>query len=520
MRTKSALLAFVPFIIFSSTSTSGCRSSGGGGGASTPVVPGSTAVPTLVFALPSISASAVGPGDTLTATVALANPNSASVSIQQALLVAQTPTGSSVDLAPVASATTIAAGGQLLYSASRVFGAQDPQGSWTVSASYLDQAGVWHVSSPVAFTVQPAPSPFVTVDRANARFLLGGKPFFFAATNAYYLAQEHAYGSSVTLDALDASKAVGVRVIRTIGYCDGYQVAGTNPNDPAIIQLTPGVYQPSGLAAIDFVVSEAGKRGIHLIITLVNNWTNYGGMQQYVQWAGLTDHDAFFTNPNVKQLYKNYLRDFVTRTNGITGIAYKDDPTILSWELANEARCASDPGAVRGVLASWYQEMATYLKSVDPNHLVGTGEEGNDVSSAGYSSYSSGGWLDGTTGSSFRANIAVPAIDWGTVHVYPDNAGMSNALTDGSNWILDHVNLARAQGKPLVVGEYGLSTSPHSIYKSWLDVVESSGAAGASLWQLVPQSRVAQAQEPTDVVYPTDPEVSALSNDAAVMNAR
>jgi hypothetical protein len=501
--------------------TAGCRSSGGGGGGSTPVVPGSTATPALVFALPSLSSGTPAIGDTLTATVSLANPNTSSVSIQQALLVAQTPSGAAIDLLPAQSAATIAPGSPLVYSASYTFAPSDPLGSWTLSASYLDQAGAWHVSPTVAFTVQaPAASSFVTVDRTTPRFLLAGKPFYFAATNAYYLGQDIAYGSSVSLDALDAAKAVGIKVVRTIGFNDGYQVSGTNPKDSAIIQLSPGVYQPSGLAAMDTVVSEAGKRGIRLIITLVNNWTSFGGMQQYVQWAGLTDHDAFFTDANVKQLYKNYIQFFVTRTNTITGVAYKNDPTIMSWELANEARCSTDPGATRGIVAAWYQEMGTFLKSVDPNHLVGTGEEGNDVSPAGYSSFSTNNWLDGSSGSSFRANIALSAIDWGTVHVYPDAAGMTNALTDGSNWILDHVNLARTQGKPFIVGEYGLSTSPHSIYKSWLDVVESSGAAGASLWQLVPRSRLAQATEPTDVVYPSDPEVSALSNDAAVMNAR
>jgi mannan endo-1,4-beta-mannosidase len=453
--------------------------------------------------------------------VTITNTGAAPVVIEQAFLTAVPLVGAPSSFAPLTSATTIAPGAALVVSASRTFTAADPAGSWSIVATYLDASGAAHASATTYFVLAaPGPPAFVTVDRANGRFLLAGQPFYFCGTDAYYLAQEHAYGSPVTTDALDAARAVGMRVVRTIGYFDGYDVAGTTSSDPAIIQLSPGVYRESGFQGMDFVISEAGKRGIKLVINLVNNWTSFGGMQQYVQWAGLTDHDAFFTNPAVKQFYQNYLRDFVNRRNTFTGIAYKDDPTILGWELANEARCASDPGATQGILAAWYQEMATYLKSLDSNHLVSTGEEGNDVTTSGYSSYTNGSWLDGTTGSSYRANIALSAIDWGTVHVYPDAAGMTDPLNDGSNWILDHVKIAAAQGKPLFVGEYGLQTSPHSIYASWLDVVASSGAAGSAVWEMIPPSRAAQTTENTDVLYPNDPEVSALENDAVLMNAK
>jgi endo-1,4-beta-mannosidase len=52
--------------------------------------------------------------------------------------------------------------------------------------------------------------------------------------------------------------------------------------------------------------------------------------------------------------------------------AYRDDPTILSWNLINEPRC--DAIGCNTDILNWIEEMAPYLKSVDSNHLVTVGE--------------------------------------------------------------------------------------------------------------------------------------------------
>lgn len=37
------------------------------------------------------------------------------------------------------------------------------------------------------------------------------------------------------------------------------------------------------------------------------------------------------------------MQTLLTRKNHLTGVEYRDDPTILAWELMNEPRCATDP---------------------------------------------------------------------------------------------------------------------------------------------------------------------------------
>jgi mannan endo-1,4-beta-mannosidase len=67
------------------------------------------------------------------------------------------------------------------------------------------------------------------------------------------------------------------------------------------------------IQGLDFVLAEARKYGIKMILSLVNNYDSFGGRKQYVQWAreqGQTigSDDEFFTNPVAKGIYKNHIK--------------------------------------------------------------------------------------------------------------------------------------------------------------------------------------------------------------------
>ena len=71
--------------------------------------------------------------------------------------------------------------------------------------------------------------------------------------------------------------------------------------------------------------------------------TVFGPVMQYIQWAGAEGHDPFFTDPDVKPLFKNHIDVMVNRRNTINNRLYKDDPAIFAWDLMNEPRCDCFP---------------------------------------------------------------------------------------------------------------------------------------------------------------------------------
>lgn len=66
------------------------------------------------------------------------------------------------------------------------------------------------------------------------------------------------------------------------------------------------------------MISEARKYGVHVILSLVNNFNDYGGRKQYVQWAkergqAINSDDDFYNNTVVKGYYKDYVKVHIYR---------------------------------------------------------------------------------------------------------------------------------------------------------------------------------------------------------------
>ncbi|KAG8653372.1 hypothetical protein MANES_05G006400v8 [Manihot esculenta] len=256
------------------------------------------------------------------------------------------------------------------------------------------------------------------------------------------------------------------------------------------------------LQGLDFVISEAGKHGIYLILSLVNNYEEFGGRPRYVQWARergqqLSNDDDFYTNPTVKTFYKSHVKAVLTRVNSITGVTYQEDPTIFAWELMNEPRCSDFSGTQ---IQDWIKEMASYVKSIDSSHLLEIGLEGFYGDSM--KQLNPGNLLVGTD---FITNNQVPDIDFSTIHLYPEQWLLNSSEEDQAafvdSWVKAHIQDSDSVlKKPLIIGEFGKSSRIPGyslqkrdgyfvkIYNAIYSSVTSEGPfSGGVFWQLMAQ---------------------------------
>ncbi len=291
-------------------------------------------------------------------------------------------------------------------------------------------------------------------------------PYHFMGTNLWYapiLGSVGEGGNRTRLCAeLDSLRALGVSNLRILVGADG----GSKHVQSVVpcLQPEPGVLNDTLLAGLDFTLVEMAKRHMVAVIYLTNSWDWSGGYGFYLRATGHGDSpDAsgegysayvdyaadFFRDAAARALYADFVERVVTRTNSLTGRPYRDDPTIMAWQLCNEPRpfhrdCAE-------TFVAWVRETARRIKRLDPNHLVSTGSEGTV-----------GCLLDEQI---CRRVHAIPEIDYLTVHIWPVNWGWAKrgSLFDclprvyerTEEYIALHDRMARQLDKPFVVEEFG-----------------------------------------------------------------
>jgi hypothetical protein len=316
------------------------------------------------------------------------------------------------------------------------------------------------------------------VYRDGTNFMLNGQSFYYAGSNLYYLGLTP--DQTRVNNLLQGFQNKGVKVLRIWAF-------NNRPDDG--IQTSLGVYNETRFRELDYAVAKARDYGIRVILTMVNNWNDYNGMQWYVdqRLGSGQPHYKFYSDSSVKQDFKNYVSTLLNRTNYYTGQQYKNDPYVFAWELANEPRNTSYTTNDNGdMMLNWINEMGAYIKGIDPNHMLTTGEEGFRYNTSGSSSYPDSGY-DKTD---FARNILSSYVDFATIHVYPQHWG---GLDD--NWVNyylnDRADLAHnVANKPIVMEEYGVETSDTTFggrdarFTKWQQYASAADFDGTMVWQM------------------------------------
>jgi endo-1,4-beta-mannosidase len=217
--------------------------------------------------------------------------------------------------------------------------------------------------------------------------------------------------------------------------------------------------------AFDHTLAVAKAHGKRVIATLADQWgACENGVYKNESWyqSGYISTVAVGTT----QPYRDWVAAVVSR--------YRDNPTVLAWQLMNEAEdltvfrgpCSSTANAT---LKSWTADMAAVVKSIDANHLLSLGTIGSGQC----------GGLD------YAGLHSVSGIDLCEYHDY----GAPDSPMPGDQWhgLQVQLNRCAALNKPLFVGESGIANVGPAQrraagFEAKLRAQFSAGVVGELIW--------------------------------------
>jgi mannan endo-1,4-beta-mannosidase len=312
------------------------------------------------------------------------------------------------------------------------------------------------------------PGPFVTVQ--NTLFFERQRPLSLVSINFWHaLFLADAQHLPQLRKELDQLKSIGFNHLRVMAAFEG---PDTEPwRMIPSTQPSPGKWQSALLENLDRLMVEAKSRNLYITLTLSNFWPWSGGFAQYLKWAKPevfpsipypppaeegnwnTYQDftsQFYETPEAISLYRDTLQKIILRTNQVSQVPYREDPTLLAWQLANEPRTTRD----RKHFLKWIQSTSEFIHQLDPNHLISLGSEGEtqNPKQAGLNPFE---------------DHSFPYIHFVTAHLWVQNweiynplqheKTFHNAITFADQYLDRHIEVAKKLKKPFVLEEFGLA---------------------------------------------------------------
>ena len=300
----------------------------------------------------------------------------------------------------------------------------------------------------------------------DGHFVRHGQPYYYVGTNFWYgaiLGSEGQGGDRKRLcRELDKMKSLGIDNLRILVGSDGKR--GVKTKVEPTLQEAPGVYNDTILAGLDYLLMQMDKRNMVAVLYLNNSWEWSGGYGYYLEQAGMgkaprPNEDGYpaFMNFVAKyascekahQLFYDYVRFIIGRTNRYTHRRYVDDPAIMSWQIGNEPRAFSKEALP--AFEHWLAEASSLIRSLDSNHLISIGSEGS--------------WGCENDIACYERICADKNVDYCNIHLWPYNwswARQDHLVEDlgvscqnTKEYIDQHLAVCARIKKPLVMEEFG-----------------------------------------------------------------
>jgi mannan endo-1,4-beta-mannosidase len=237
---------------------------------------------------------------------------------------------------------------------------------------------------------------------------------------------------------------MGARVVRS-------QTVGDSVGCALCLEPERGRFNGRAFERIDYAIRSARVHGLKVVPTIVGDDARAGGSGcVYLRWRGidvpgcsLVNMAPFWTDATVRGDVEQHLTALLNHVNRYTGVAYKDDPTILGWDLLNGGDSPRP----------WTRAIVEHLRTIDRRHLV--------LSSA---------W-----------NALIPGVDVCVAFVYPHWRQPLASLRDERA-------ACRSARKPFVAYEYGWDRTNYrtiGAFRAFLATLAKDPlVAGDAFWAL------------------------------------
>lgn len=318
------------------------------------------------------------------------------------------------------------------------------------------------MASAAGIAAHPDQPHFLT--RNGTQLLLDGKPLRLVSVNKFDLFLRYLKGGDDRAQATAAMEEASRRAFTAIRF----SAVGFWPTD-----MKDWHRQDFYWGAFDALVADAKRLGLRLIPVV--NWNVY----LFPDMAGECVLDMM-TNPDSRswQYLELYARQLVGR--------YKDDDTILFWELSNELNLGADLAPMRphgwsdmnwrelgapfmrlrrdnyttDQMIAYAHRLASVIRGVDRNHLIATGYSAPRPAAQHMRNQKDN--MDWTHDSfdelvTYLRDTHADPIDLISIHFYSQHDNMRFGNTDPlSAAPLDQLKQAADRvGKPLYIGETG-----------------------------------------------------------------